>query len=162
MKIKLLLLSFVFLAACASPAPEIIYVQITTTPGFTPMVITTTPEPTPEVQFASPEFYFNSWEASGVDGMFFPIDDYYLVFAKNEGAALHEVGHLVDAGRDYPSQSVEFGDAVVLYLESCTESPCWRINHLYEKREFDQIFAELYVWDILREVPQEFEEFYAR
>ena len=151
MKIKLLLLSFVFLAACASPAPEIIYVEITTTP-----------EPTPEVQLASPEFYFNSWEASGADGMFFPIDDYYLVFAKNEGAALHEVGHLVDAERDYPSQSPEFEDAVVLYLESCTENPCWRINHLYEKREFDQIFAELYVWDILREVPQEFEAFYAR
>lgn len=112
----------------------------------------------------SPEFYFNSWEANGVDGMFFvlPGGD-YLIFAKGEGAAFHELGHLADAERDYPSQSPEFEEAVVFYLSKYTdEQPYWRINHLYQQGDMAEIFAELYVWDILREVPEIFEEFYAR
>ncbi len=148
-KLPLLLL---LLTACASVEPEIIYVEITATP-----------EPTPEVQFAAPEYYFNSWEASGADGMYFTLpNDDCLVFAVGEAAALHEVGHCADAKRSYPSQSAQFEQAIIEYLAGCVENPCWRINYWYEQGQLDEIFAELYVWGILREIPHEFEEFYVR
>ena len=150
MKIKLLLLLFMFLAVCASPAPEIVYAEIT-------------PEPTSSKQ-VSPEFYFNSWESSGAAGMFFVVDDYYLIFAKGEAAALHEVGHLANSQRGYPSQSPEFEAAVIAYLDRCEfgEQPCWRINYFYQDGRLDDCYSEIYMWDILYTIPHEFEEFYAR
>ncbi len=111
----------------------------------------------------SPESYFNSWEASGADGMFFALPDGdCLMFAKNEGAALHEMGHCADYKRGYPSQSSEFEQVVMDYLISCTQNPCWRINLFYEQGQLDEVYAILYMWDILYSIPQEFEVFYAR
>ncbi len=113
----------------------------------------------------SPEFYFASWEVSDAAGMFFvlPSGD-YLMFAKGEGAALHEVGHIADLERGYPSQTPEFEAAVIAYLDRCEfeEQPCWRINYFYEQGLLNDCFAELYMWDILYTIPQEFEEFYER
>ncbi len=111
----------------------------------------------------TPEYYFSSWEASGACGMFFVVDDYYLTFSKGEACALHEVGHIADCeDRDCVSQSPEFEVAVILYLETCTEQPCWRINHYYEQGMLGEVYAELYMWDILYSIPQEFEGFYER
>ncbi len=110
----------------------------------------------------TPEYYFSSWEASGADGMFFSVDDYYLIFAVGEAAALHEVGHLADVERDYPSQSPEFEAAVIEYLSYCEENPCWRINFYYGQGMLGEVYAIFYMWDILYSIPQEFEVFYAR
>ena len=111
----------------------------------------------------SPEFYFSSWEASGADGMMFPLDDANcLTFSKGEAAALHELGHCVDFWGDYPSQSPEFEEVVIGYLETCEENPCWRIGYFYDQGMLDEVYAIFYMWDILYTIPPEFEEFYAR
>ena len=109
----------------------------------------------------SPEYYFASWEASGACGMFFVVDDYYLTFSKGEACALHEVGHIADCeNHGCISQLPEFEYAVILYLETCEEQPCWRINNYYEQGQLDEIFAEFYMWNILYELPKELEAFY--
>ncbi len=142
---KLLVLLF-FLTACAS-SPEVVYV-----------VVTETPEPTPET--ANPSYYFNSWEASNVPGMLFVVDNYYLIFARGEAAGLHEVGHIRDIEEDRISERPEFEDAVILYLETCEEQPCWRINYFYEQGQLSEVYAELYMWNILYDLPKEFIDFY--
>lgn len=113
------------------------------------------------------EVYFNSWEMEkdqGTLGMFWILSDNdYLIFVKEgEAVALHEVGHLVNVERGYPSRSPEFEAAVIEYLSYCTEQPCWRINYFYEQGQLDEIYSEFYMWDILYSIPQEFEVFYAR
>ena len=111
----------------------------------------------------SPEYYFNSWEQSGADGMYFLLPDGdYLLFAKGEGAALHEVGHISDRERGYVSKSPVFEEAVIDYLESAdpNEQPYWRINYFYEQGLLDEVYAEFYVWNILYSIPQEMEPFY--
>ncbi len=110
----------------------------------------------------SPEYYFSSWEVSNVPGMFFLVDDYYLIFARGEAAALHEVGHIADAERGYISQTPEFEQAVIEYLDYCVENPCHRINYYYGYGQLDEIYAVFYMWNILYSIPQEFEEFYER
>ncbi len=112
----------------------------------------------------TPEYYFSSWKASNVPGMFFPIDDYYLIFAKGEGAALHEVGHIRNIEEGYTSETPEFEAAVILYLDTAdiTDGLGWQINNYYRQGRLDDVYAELYMWDILYSIPHEFEEFYAR
>lgn len=161
---KKLLLIFVFLTSCVpaisteTPTPEIIYIEVAPTPEIIYIEITSTPKPAPKIT-AGCEYYFNSWEASGAAGMFFPVDDYYLIFARGEGAALHEVGHIADNGT---SDLPEFEEAVVEYLSDCIEQPCWRIGHFYDQDMLHEVYAEFYMWDILYSIPQEFEVFYAR
>ncbi len=113
----------------------------------------------------TPEYYFSSWEASGACGMFFVVDDYYLTFSKGEACALHEVGHIADCeNRDCISQSPEFEQATIDYIARCEdeEQPCWRINYYYEQGQLGEVYAELYMWDILYSIPHEFEVFYVR
>lgn len=157
---KLMVLLALFLISCTSTiptqetsTPKIVYVEVTSTPGLE--------------QIKCAGFYFYSWELAKEDqgalGMFFILpDNDYLIFAKGEAVALHEVGHLVDIERGYPSQSPEFEAAVIEYLGHCTEQPCWRINYFYEQGQLDEVYAEFYMWDILYTIPLEFEVFYAR
>ncbi len=146
MKSKLsMLLLFMLLVSCApveTPAPEIIYV-----------VITATPEPTPAV---SPEYYFNSWNNSDAQGMYFPLQNGHLIFAKSEQAALHEVGHIVY--RPNP----DFNVAVEEFLskDQYEENLYALVAYYYEYGMIEEIFAELYMWNILYELPIEFEGFY--
>lgn len=111
----------------------------------------------------TPEYYFNSWEASDGCGMFFAIDDYYLTFSKGEACALHEVGHIANCeNHDCISQLPEFEAAVIEYLSHCVDQPCWRIGYFYDQDMLHEVYAEFYMWDILYTIPQEFEVFYAR
>ncbi len=159
---KLMVLLTLFLVSCASviptqetPTPKIVYVEVTSTPGLE--------------QIKCAGYYFYSWELAkedqGAFGMFFVLpDNDYLIFAKGEAVALHEVGHLADVERGKPSQSPEFEAAVVAYLENAdpNEQPYWRINYFYEQGQLDEAYAEFYMWDILYEIPSIFEVFYVR
>ena len=155
---KKLLLLLVFLVSCAAPEPEIIYVEVTSTP-----------EPTPEIQPVGCEYYFDSWEIAKnaippASGQYWYLaENEALIFIKDEISALHEVGHFVDMERGYPSQSLEFREAVVEYLSTDRE-PYWIINYYHEQEQFDEIYAHLYMVSLLfqDELPEIFEEFYAR
>ena len=157
---KKLLLLLLLLTACAPVAPEIIYVEITTTP-----------EPTSEVQLASPEFYFNSWEVAKQDqatGMYFLLGEDVLIFASDVKSALHEVGHFDDKSRDYPSYSVAFQITVDEYINNPPADVQNELHHyLYvviveRGRMYDDAYAQLYMWNILYDLPDVFEVFYAR
>jgi len=100
--------------------------------------------------------YFEIWNNSGALGLHFEIEDYHLIFATDEESALHEVGHIAYA------PSFEFFEAVELYIEDCEGELCEYVQKHFENGNFEEIFAELYMWDILYTIPQEFEEFYAR
>ena len=126
--------------------------------------------PTPVVQPVSCEYYFNSWELGkedGAYGMFFllPPDDDYLIFATNEESGLHEVGHLADRENGYPSQTEAFQNAVYEYLFN-TDIPEneLELHHylfvMYEWGNYDDCFAQLYMWNILYELPKEFTDFF--
>ncbi len=111
----------------------------------------------------SPEFYFASWEASGTSGMAFvlPNED-CLIFSKGEGSGIHEIGHCVNFWRGYPSETPEFEQATIAYLDRCEveEQPCWRIGYFYEQGQLSEVYAELYMWNMLYELPKEFIDFY--
>ena len=149
---KKLLLLFVLLTSCAPAVP----------------MEAPTPEPTPTIEFWSCEYYFNTWEAvkenQGALGAFFVLPDGdYLIFAKGEAVALHEVVHIANLERGYPSQTPEFEAAVVAYLDRCTEEQiCWRVGYYYDQGQLDEVYAELYMWSVLYTIPQEFKVFYAR
>ena len=157
------LIFLLFLVSCAPvemPAPEIIYV-----------VITTTPEPTPTEQQVSPEFYFNSWEIAKdstppASGQFWYLGEHeYMLFATDEESGLHELGHLVDSEREYPSNSIELQNAIYEYLfnTDIPESELELHHYLfvaYSDGLFGDAFAELYMWNILYELPKGFIDFY--
>ena len=113
------------------------------------------------------EFYFNSWEVSNVPGMFFILPDGdYLVFATDEESFLHEGGHVRDAENEYPSQDADFQNAVDEYVYNPPVDVQDDLHHylfvVVEQGLYDDAFAQLYMWDILYELPTTFEEFYAR
>ncbi len=171
MKTKLLLILFVFLVSCGSPAPEIVYVEITSAPEIVYVEITSTPEPTPKITVGC-EFYFNTWETAkknqGANGMHFWLGNESLIFATTEESALHEVGHLVDVRNGYSSQDEAFQDAVYEYVYSPPIDVQDELHHyLYVMIAeygdlYDEAYAQLYMWNILYELPHEFEEFYVR
>ncbi len=158
---KKLLLLLLLLTACAPVAPEIIYVEITATP-----------EPTPEVQLVGSEFYFNSWEVAKnasppAEGQFWRLDEHeYLIFATSIESAFHEFGHIEDVENDYPSNNPDFQDAVDDYIFNPPSDVQDELHHylyvaIVENGLYDEAFAQLYMWDILYDLPVEFEEFYA-
>ena len=165
MKPKLtILLLLMFLVSCApveTLVPEIIYV-----------LITATPEPTPTEQQVSPEFYFNSWEIAKnstppASGQFWYLGVHeYMIFATSEESAQHEVGHIKNADEDYPSNNPAFQEAVDNYIFNPPADVQDELHHyLYvvivqRGNLYDDAFAELYMWNILYELPEEFIDFY--
>lgn len=150
----LILLLLTLLTSCVpvaveTSAPEIVYVVVTATPEA-------------RTYLTNPEFYFASWEVSkeklGATGMYFKLGEgEYLIFAEGEAPALHEVGHI----RYDREDTTGFEEAVIEYLREYTEEqPYWRVNHLYEQGDLEEIYAELYVWNVLYELPREFIDFY--
>ena len=156
---KKLLLLLVFLVSCAAPEPKIVYVEVTSTP-----------EPTPEIQLAGCEIYFNSWEIAkrdqGATGQYWYLaENEALIFIMDEASALHEVGHFVDMEKGYPSQDVAFQNAVDEYVNNPPTDVQDELHHYLfvalQDELYDEAYAQLYMWNILHELPIEFEEFYA-
>ncbi len=159
-KTLLLLLLLLLLVSFAPVAPtettRVVYIEITSTP-----------EPTPKITVGC-EFYFNSWETAkknqGASGMHFWLGDESLIFAITEESALHEVGHLVDVRNGYLSQDEAFRDTVYEYVYSPPVDVQDELHHYLfvalESGFYDEALAQLYMWNILYELPKEFEEFF--
>ena len=157
---KRLLFLLVFLVSCAAPEPEIIYIEITSTL-----------EPTLETQPTGCDLYFNSWEVAknatpSASGQYWWLGEHeYLVFATSEESFLHEGGHVKDAENEYPSQNADFQNAVDEYVNNPPADVQNELHHylfvVQRDGQYDDAFAQLYMWDILYELPTIFEEFYA-
>ena len=101
----------------------------------------------------TPQDYFDIWNSSGALGMHFEIDDYDLIFGKDERALLHEVGHTLPI-------PLEFYVTVGLYVEDCEGGFCDYARMYFELGRYHEVYAELYMMNILEDIPQIFEEFY--
>lgn len=169
-KMKKLILLLVFLVSCGrsvvsvdtptpepTQTPEIIYVEITATLET-------------KTYLTDPEFYFGSWEAAkkiGVTGMYFWLGgEDTLIFASDEASALHEIGHLADRSNGYPSYFVDFQAAVDEYINNPPADVQDELHRylfvvIVERGGmYDDAYAQLYMWDILYDLPVEFKEFY--
>jgi len=95
-----------------------------------------------------------TWLNGGALGMHFEIPSGHVIFATSEESALHEVGHLVY------EFSFEFIETVELYLEDEHSGELYDYMIDNYPDNIEEIYAELYMWDKLYSIPQEFEEFF--
>ena len=105
---------------------------------------------------------FEQWKMhkdTGNTGAFFPLNkNEGLFFILNSEVALHEVGHYVDMKRGFPSSTPSFQDAIDEYLAS----PGSKDAKLLEEIEqgTSEIYAELYRYSLVDDLPTMFEEFF--
>lgn len=148
---KKLILLLVFLVSCV------------------PVAEASTDIPTLETQSMNCDVYFNSWEIAKRDQVatgqyWYLAKNEAMVFLTTEEAGLHEIGHFVDMERGYPSQNEAFRNVVHEYVYNPPANVQDELHHylfvVIEQSMYDDAYAQLYMWNILYDLPIEFEEFF--